>query len=79
MSDPYAKVNLETKEREKKMTNTFTDPWAEYRANEKARLEALTPEQKIANAQSHRIGVVDDCYRCVDCEIGKWNAWKRHC
>jgi hypothetical protein len=67
------------KERRNKMTNTFTDPWAEYRAKEKARLEALTPEQKIANANSHHIGVVDDCYRCVNCEIGKWNAWKQHC
>lgn len=61
------------------MTNTFTDPWAEYRAKENARLAALTDEQKIANANSHRIGVVDDCYRCIDCEIGSWNAWKSHC
>ena len=61
------------------MTKTFTDPWAEFRAKEKARLEALTPEQKIANANSHVIGVVDDCYRCINCEIGKWNAWKEMC
>lgn len=31
------------------------------------------------NAASHRIGVVDDCYRCIDCEIGSWNAWKMEC
>ena len=61
------------------MTKTFTDPWAEFRAKEKARLEALTPEQKIANANSHVIGVVDDCYRCINCEIGSWNAWKEMC
>ena len=61
------------------LSSTFVDPWAEYRSAEKLRLESLTPEQKIANTQSHRIGVVDDCYRCVDCEIGKWNAWKSHC
>lgn len=32
-----------------------------------------------ANAASHNIGTVDDCARCVDCEIGAWNAWKERC
>ena len=31
------------------------------------------------NAASHVIGIVDDCYRCVYCEIGSWNAWKAMC
>ena len=35
--------------------------------------------QEIQNKNSHRIGVVDDCYRCVDCEIGSWNAHKSPC
>ena len=36
-------------------------------------------ETKRANAASHRIGNVDDCRRCIDCEIGVWNAWKEMC
>jgi len=31
------------------------------------------------NTSTHRIGVVDDCYRCIECEIGSWNAWKQPC
>lgn len=46
---------------------------------ENARLAALTDEQKRSNSASHRIGIVDDCYRCVHCEIGSWNTWKRPC
>ena len=59
------------------MTNTIT--WQERIAIENARVAALTDEQKIANANSHTIGIVDDCYRCIDCEIGSWNAWKTRC
>ena len=50
-----------------------------YQQIEKPRLEAITPAEREANAASHHIGVVDDCYRCLDCEIGSWNAWKQHC
>ena len=39
----------------------------------------LTMAEKQRNAASHLIGVVDDCYRCIDCEIGSWNAWKELC
>lgn len=39
----------------------------------------LTPEQRKLNARSHRIGSVDDCLRCVDCETGSWNAWREPC
>jgi hypothetical protein len=46
---------------------------------ENARLAALTDEEKRVNAASHQIGIVDDCYRCINCEIGSWNAWKSHC
>lgn len=57
------------------MTTTF----AERAAAEKARIEALTPAQRAANADSHRIGNVDDCRRCIYCEVGSWNAWKQLC
>lgn len=50
-----------------------------YQKVEKPRLEAITPEQRSINTYSHRIGNVDDCVRCVDCEIGSWNAWKELC
>lgn len=50
-----------------------------YQKVEKPRLEAITPEQRAINAYSHRIGKVDDCERCVRCEVGAWNAWKRLC
>lgn len=50
-----------------------------YQTIEKPRLEAITPEQRSINANSHHIGAVDDCLRCVDCEIGSWNAWKELC
>ena len=39
----------------------------------------ISPEQQRINAASHWITVVDDCYRCGDCEIGSWNAWKEYC
>lgn len=58
------------------MTMTYAE-W--YQTIEKPRLEAITPEERAANAASHFIGAVDDCYRCVDCEIGSWNAWQRPC
>jgi hypothetical protein len=60
------------------MTKT-TLTWEERIAAEKARVEALTPEEKARNAASHTIGNVDDCRRCIDCEIGSWNAWKSYC
>lgn len=46
---------------------------------DQALFDSMTPEQRLANAKSHFIGVVDDCYRCLDCEIGSWNAWKNPC
>ena len=53
--------------------------WEERMAAENARVAALTDAEKIANAKSHVIGNVDDCARCIHCEIGSWNAWKSHC
>ena len=50
-----------------------------YQTIEKPRLEAIPEEMRQANDASHQIGVVDDCYRCLDCEIGSWNAWKMAC
>ena len=54
---------------------TYPQRWA----LEKSRLEALPLEVKQANAASHRIGNVDECARCIDCEIGSWNAWQKEC
>ena len=54
--------------------------YAEWYQNvEKPRLAAITPEQRVLNEYSHRIGVVDECYACIDCEIKSWNAWKEFC
>lgn len=39
----------------------------------------LSPAEREANSRTHRIGAVDDCLRCIDCEIGAWNAWKEAC
>ena len=50
-----------------------------YQQIEKPRLEAIPEYVKRANAASHVIGVVDDCRRCINCEIGSWNAWKQPC
>jgi hypothetical protein len=60
------------------MTNSFTLMQERQKA-ELARVAALTDTEKRINAASHHIGIVDDCRRCVDCEIGSWNAWKSHC
>ena len=42
-------------------------------------LTILDDDQKIANTLSHKIGVVDECYACIYCEIKSWNAWKEFC
>ena len=57
--------------------NTLTYPqrWA----IEKARLQALPESVKNANAASHIIGNVDGVSRCINCEIGSWNAWHSLC
>lgn len=39
----------------------------------------LTKEQKIANDNSHDYTIIDDCWRCFNCEIGSWNGWKQPC
>ena len=39
----------------------------------------LSEAAKAANRNSHRWGVIDDCYRCIDCEIGVWNGWRENC
>ena len=38
----------------------------------------LTDNEKL-NYRSHHYGVIDDCYRCIDCEVGSWNGWKELC
>jgi hypothetical protein len=50
-----------------------------FQTVEKPRLSAIPLEVRDANAASHRIGNVDDVARCIDCEIGSWNAWQKEC
>lgn len=50
-----------------------------YQTVEKTRLAAIPAEVRQANADSHRMGIIDDCARCIDCEVGSWNAWQRPC
>lgn len=50
-----------------------------YQTIEKPRLAAITSEQRAINESSHEIGPVDDCMRCIHCEIGAWNSWKQLC
>ena len=37
------------------------------------------PKHTADYSGTHVIGVVDECYRCINCEIGSWNAWKTPC
>lgn len=46
---------------------------------EKPRLDAIPDAVKDANHASHSFGAVDDCVRCVFCEVGIWNGWKAAC
>ena len=39
----------------------------------------LSVEQRKENYVSHNYGDVDDCIRCVDCEVGIWNGWRYAC
>lgn len=39
----------------------------------------LTDAIKQRNHNSHYWGIIDDCRRCLDCEIGFWNGWKSDC
>jgi hypothetical protein len=50
-----------------------------FQTVEKVRLSAIPAHVREANAASHRIGNVDDVARCIDCEIGAWNAWQKEC
>lgn len=50
-----------------------------YQTIEKPRLEAIPAEVREANAASHYIGVVDECYACIKCECKSWNTWKVAC
>lgn len=40
--------------------------------------ETQMPEE-AANARSHSWGNVDDCIRCVNCEIGIWSGHTEMC
>lgn len=41
-------------------------------------LDAKYAAEKV-NFASHHFGKVDDCLRCLNCEIGIWNGHKEHC
>ena len=38
----------------------------------------MTDTERL-NYNSHHYGIIDDCYRCLDCEIGTWNGHKERC
>jgi hypothetical protein len=42
-------------------------------------LVSISIAQGKENSRTHFIGDVDGVYRCVNCEIGSWNAWKEAC
>lgn len=69
--------------KEMKMTNQLDymhlsyGEW--YQTIEKPRLEAIPENVREANAASHWIGVVDECYACIKCECKSWNTWKVAC
>ena len=44
-----------------------------------SKIKDLTVTDTPDYSNTHTIGVVDDCYRCIDCEIASWNAWKSPC
>ena len=47
---------------------------------ERVVLEAtLSDPDRRANAESHHFDRIDDVMRCLNCEIGIWNAWKMEC
>jgi hypothetical protein len=50
-----------------------------FQTVEMPRLSAIPLDVSRANSASHRIGNVDGVSRCIDCEIGSWNAWKEVC
>lgn len=42
-------------------------------------MTTLEMTERKENYKSHNYGPVDDCIRCVDCEIGIWNGWTAYC
>jgi hypothetical protein len=50
----------------------------DYLAYRKAQ-DNMPKEQRIANENSHQIGVVDDRYGCIYCEVTPHNAWRYSC
>jgi hypothetical protein len=43
------------------------------------KMKDLTCANDIDYSNTHTIGIVDDCYRCIRCEVAVWNAWKKEC
>ena len=43
------------------------------------KMKDLTCVNDIDYSNTHTIGIVDDCYRCIRCEVAVWNAWKVAC
>ena len=42
-------------------------------------LVSISVAEGQANGRTHKINDVDGVYRCVNCEVGSWNAWKSPC
>ena len=43
------------------------------------RLKNMSDEEKNRNESSHRFGIVDDRYGCVECEATPYSFWKYSC
>lgn len=58
----------------------YPGTYAEWYQNvEKPRLAAIPMHVRMENDHSHRYGAVDDCVRCIHCEVAVWNGWKVNC
>lgn len=69
MSDPHAR--LKSRKEKQKLGNKML--------NNIQNLANISVAEGQANSRTHRIGDVDGVYRCINCEIGSWNAWKSPC
>ena len=69
MSDPYDRLKSRKEKQKlgKKMLNNIQN------------LANISIVEGQENSRSHIIGNVDGVARCINCEIGSWNAWKIIC
>ena len=50
-----------------------------YQTVEKPRLAKITIAERMVNDNSHHYGTIDDCTRCLHCEVLVTNGWKAAC